>query len=711
MEDLQQAQNKHALYAAPSEQKRSRIRWLVIIGGLILIVAAAGAAVYEFVIKKHSSSSSGGDGNTSSGSPSTTGSPKGNDFPVSGGTGSTVYLQDGTTFTYTNSFGGTWYYDPNNPYANYAQAQSYTPPLNQTFKYGTDRIYGVNLGGWLNTEPFIAPALYEPYLNAATPAIDEWTLSENIAADTANGGFQILENHYATFITEKDFADIAAAGLNHVRIPIPYWAISKFDNEPFYEGAQWKYVVKAIGWARKYGIRINLDLHAHPGSQNGFNHAGVLNAINWMYGTMGIANAQRSLDIVRTIAEFISQDEYKDVVTMFGLVNEPQLYLLGQDVVGHFYYQAHNIIRNITGIGEGNGAWLVIHDGFNSDSNYTGYLAGADRVALDTHPYLCFQALVDEGPEGYAAQACPTWAGKINTTTGNYGFVHAGEWSLGYTDCGQWLTGVNQGTRYEGNYSNPNPNPKIGNCADILDYTTWNATYKQGLMDFASASMDVLQNWFFWNWKIGNSSATGLVGSPHWSYQLGLSGGWLPTDPRKAQGTCASQGVSSPLGAPLSGYQTGGPGAGTWPADQVSSYGDWPPSSLSGVIAGMTGLPVYVQTGSQVTLSAPNPTYAPSQSPSVTINLGNGWANPSDTAAAYVPIDGCNYPFQWSATNSAYPGCTPSLKKRVFDGEKWIVVPEQPLTLPSISTPTVTPSSTSRSSRATITPRAEVPRT
>lgn len=93
--------------------------------------------------------------------------------------------------------------------------------------------------------------------------------------------------------------------------------------------------MKAIGWARKYGLRINLDLHALPGSQNGFNHAGVLNAMNWMYGTMGIANAQRGLEVIRTIAEFISQPQYTSVVTMFGLVNEPQLYLLGQDVVGH----------------------------------------------------------------------------------------------------------------------------------------------------------------------------------------------------------------------------------------------------------------------------------------------------------------------------------------------------------------------------------------
>lgn len=44
------------------------------------------------------------------------------------------------------------------------------------------------------------PALYEKYLTASTVAVDEWTLSENMRADTANGGISQLEDHYKTFI-------------------------------------------------------------------------------------------------------------------------------------------------------------------------------------------------------------------------------------------------------------------------------------------------------------------------------------------------------------------------------------------------------------------------------------------------------------------------------------------------------------------------------
>jgi glucan 1,3-beta-glucosidase len=40
---------------------------------------------------------------------------------------------------------------------------------------------------------------------------------------------------------------------------------------------------------------------------------------------MGVANAQRALDYIRIITEFISQPEYRDVVQLFGVMNEGAL--------------------------------------------------------------------------------------------------------------------------------------------------------------------------------------------------------------------------------------------------------------------------------------------------------------------------------------------------------------------------------------------------
>lgn len=191
----------------------------------------------------------------------------------------------------------------------------------------------MNLGGLFVLEPFIIPELYQQY-----GAEDEWTLSQLITASTTlpNNLTEVLSNHYATFVTEEDIAQIAGAGLNFIRLPIPFWAVETWSDvgtdgtnevgEPFLARVCWTYILKILGWARKYGIRVNIDLHTVPGSQNGasshpllsgktlilsgssaFNHSGKIGQVNFMNGVMGVANAERTLDYIRAITEFISQ--------------------------------------------------------------------------------------------------------------------------------------------------------------------------------------------------------------------------------------------------------------------------------------------------------------------------------------------------------------------------------------------------------------------
>lgn len=112
--------------------------------------------------------------------------------------------------------------------------------------------------------------------------------------------------------------------------------VAKLPEEPYLERVSWKYALKAFKWARKYGLRIQLDLHSIPGSQNGFDHSGkggVGGQVNFLVGPMGLANAQRTLDVIRVITEFISQPEYTAVVPMFGLINEAQAARIGDDQI------------------------------------------------------------------------------------------------------------------------------------------------------------------------------------------------------------------------------------------------------------------------------------------------------------------------------------------------------------------------------------------
>lgn len=62
--------------------------------------------------------------------------------------------------------------------------------------------------------------------------------------------------------------------------------------------------LKAIQWARKYGLRINIDLHTVPGSQNGWNHSGRLGNTNFL---LPCATPMRRGPWIMVIVEFISQ--------------------------------------------------------------------------------------------------------------------------------------------------------------------------------------------------------------------------------------------------------------------------------------------------------------------------------------------------------------------------------------------------------------------
>ncbi|KAK1221389.1 hypothetical protein PQX77_015796 [Marasmius sp. AFHP31] len=519
---------------------------------------------------------------------------------VTGFDGSEVTLEDGSTMKYSNRHGGHWYYDPNNPFNNGARAQSWSPGLNETFRYGIDKIRGVNLGGWLVLEPFMQVALFvllkltsiltipqyhscpAPFEKFQPEAVDEYTLHQAMAA---NGGVEQLEEHYKTFITEKDFAEIAGAGLNYIRLPIPYWAVETHSNEPFLPNVAWKYVLKAIQWSRKYGLRINLDLHTVPGSQNDSNHSGRRGDVNFLRGPMGYANAQRTLDIIRVIAEFISQPQYRDVVTMFGPVNEPREVQIGKDSIASFYAQAYKVIREASG--SGHGAWISFHDAMMSKADWAGFLSGGERISLDSHPYAAFgNNQTDQSWDAHISTPCQ-WGREFNESMGVFGLSSAGEWSNAINDCGLWLNGIPEGTRYDGTYAGSS---RVGSCDRWLDYDNYSDDTKALIKMFALASMDGLQNYFFLTWKIGASTKTNKVMSPAWSYQLGLENGWMPKDPRDADGTC---GNVAPFTGTISEGLGGNPDTAKYP---------WPPASIT-MGGSPADLPRYTATGAIPTLS------------------------------------------------------------------------------------------------------------
>lgn len=139
----------------------------------------------------------------------------------------------------------------------------------------------------------------------------------------------------------------------------------------------------------------------------------------------------------------------------------------------------------------GKGPLVSFHDGFFGLEKWASFLSGADRIALDYHPYLCFGGQPTGTMEEQVTRPCDAWGAQMNTSMDAFGMTGAGEFSNAVTDCGKWVNGVNLGTRYEGNYTGFTT--AIGSCDPWVDYQTWDADFKTAMKQYSMASMDALQ--------------------------------------------------------------------------------------------------------------------------------------------------------------------------------------------------------------------------
>lgn len=148
--DHNEFSEKGRFYPDPSRGSGGKRKKLLIFGGLIafVIIAAAIAIPVGVVVSKNNKNNKTSSGTGSTANPTATNNPDGtndppkNKNPTTGGDGSTVTTEDGSTFTYSNKFGGIWVSDPEDPFNNNAQPNSWTPPLNTSWTWGKNKVNG-----------------------------------------------------------------------------------------------------------------------------------------------------------------------------------------------------------------------------------------------------------------------------------------------------------------------------------------------------------------------------------------------------------------------------------------------------------------------------------------------------------------------------------------------------------------------------------------
>ena len=176
-----------------------------------------------------------------------------------------------------------------------------------------DFIRGINIGGWLLIEKSFNGKLFQ---GAFAGAIDQWSF------DSISGAGAALETHYENYFNESHVAQLKSYGINALRIPIGYWAYDA-TGTPYYSQGEGKgadaYLEKAIGWAKSAGMKVWVDCHGSPGSQNGYDNSGHVGSVNWQTSD----NQAKSIAILTTIAKKYGSTDYAGTVVGIELVNEP----------------------------------------------------------------------------------------------------------------------------------------------------------------------------------------------------------------------------------------------------------------------------------------------------------------------------------------------------------------------------------------------------
>jgi len=316
-------------------------------------------------------------------------------------------------------------------------------------------------------EKWMVPDVYRD-----TTAPDEYSLCLALG-DKAE---KRMNNHRDTFITAPDFKWIKNCGLNAVRLPVGYWALEA--PKPFVTTSH--FIDFALEQCKKNDLKLLLDLHGAPGSQNGWDHSGRSGAINWT----DPANVGETLRVLESFAQ-----KYGQHPSLCGieLLNEPKDEV-PLEILQQFYQDAYAVLRKHLAPGVA----VVFHDGFRALAWKKFMQEPAfSNVILDTHLYQCF----DEKAKARTALEHLTFAiGRkemLDEMQRDELPTIVGEWSLSLP--GHAMTGLSS-----------------------LQMESVTRAYA----DTQLLNYDGTRGWFFWSYKLQHDST--------WNFRHCVERGWLP---------------------------------------------------------------------------------------------------------------------------------------------------------------------------------------
>ena len=386
------------------------------------------------------------------------------------------------------------------------------------------QIKGVNLGNWLVLEKWMSPALFD-----GTTAEDEYGLPRQLSPEVYEARIKI---HRAEYISERDFVSIKAMGFNTIRIPVPFFI---FGDVPPYIGCI-EELDKAFAWAERYGLKILIDLHTVPGSQNAFDNGGICGVCKWAQSPEKV---EFTLKVLEKLAERYGKRE-----GLFGIqpVNEPVSEEMwnAMDVqsrypaadpemakgsapvsktfLRQFYLEAYDRIRAYMPADKA----IVLHDGFEL-LHWKDFMQDKERyqnVWLDTHQYLMMAEAFgcEQTVEGYVKFIYDRYAKQIEEME-QYFPVVVGEWCLFNSLV------VGRDTKGGQSVLNGVENASSESVSDAEKVDIYRVLANAQLHAWHKG-----HGYFYWSYKLltDTVNTAGWVGWDAWDVGRSVDFGWMP---------------------------------------------------------------------------------------------------------------------------------------------------------------------------------------
>ncbi len=195
------------------------------------------------------------------------------------------------------------------------------------------RLRGIGLGNWMLIESFMIGLPQVDYVMRQT---FEEVLGPEKAAAFWNA---YMESYY----TETDIARIRQMGFNHVRLPFSYRHFESDTRPGRWREQGFRLIDRIIGWCRKHGLWVLLDLHSAPGCQ-----AADWNAESAHGEVFFWDDADYQARVVALWREIARRYRNEPTVLGYELVNEPDTTSPAQVArMNAFYRQCIRAIRQV----------------------------------------------------------------------------------------------------------------------------------------------------------------------------------------------------------------------------------------------------------------------------------------------------------------------------------------------------------------------------